>query len=73
MPFPTIQILADLTTQKRLSVEAIEQWIAQNPNPDIEFYLRMMLLGSVHPETLPKLKLWTPSIFWSPKLQLWDF
>jgi hypothetical protein len=46
MPISTIQNLANLTTQKRLSVEAIEQWIAQNPNPDIEFYLRMMLLGS---------------------------
>jgi hypothetical protein len=46
MQISTIKNLANLTTQKRLSVEAIEQWIAQNPNPDIEFYLRMMLLGS---------------------------
>ena len=46
MPISTIQYLANLTTQKKLSVEAIEQWIAQNPNPDIEFYLRTMLLGS---------------------------
>ncbi|HIE02436.1 MAG TPA: hypothetical protein EYP59_19490 [Thiotrichaceae bacterium] len=46
MPISTIQNLTHLTTQKKLSVEDIEQWIAQNPNPDIEFYLRMMLLGS---------------------------
>jgi hypothetical protein len=47
MQISTIQNLANLTAQKKLSVEAIEQWIAQNPNSDIEFYLRTMLLGSM--------------------------
>ena len=42
----TIKNLANLTSHKILSVEAIEQWIVQNPNPDTEFYLKTMLLGS---------------------------
>ncbi|MCK5877443.1 MAG: hypothetical protein KAG43_07395, partial [Candidatus Marithrix sp.] len=42
----TIQNLANLATHKTLNEKAVEQWIVDNPDPALKFYLKTLLLGS---------------------------